>query len=166
MFKRAALTFSELTMWLFMLAILLGGCARSIEDNGSTSEGGVTAESTTTDTDATKTLALDEQPLIPRDVLFGNPERSGARLSPDGKWLSFQAPVDGVMNVWVAPVDDIAKAQPVTEEKVVTYIEQVPEVVEREVQIAVRTMVPRSEASDEPITAEAPRRGLFGRWRY
>jgi dipeptidyl aminopeptidase/acylaminoacyl peptidase len=56
--------------------------------------------------------------LIPRTVLFGNPEKAAARISPNGKWLSFLAPVDGVMNVWVAPRDDVASAQPVTEDKV------------------------------------------------
>ena len=39
--------------------------------------------------------------LIPRTVLFGNPVRVGPRLSPDGKRLSYLAPLDGVMNVWV-----------------------------------------------------------------
>ncbi|WP_200900298.1 S9 family peptidase [Rubrobacter aplysinae] len=43
--------------------------------------------------------------LIPREVLFGNPERAQARLSPDGGRLSFLAPVEGVLNVWVGPVD-------------------------------------------------------------
>lgn len=65
-----------------------------------------------------------DAPLIPRDVLFGNPERAQARLSPDGKWLSFLAPVkqpgaedgEGVMNVWVAPVDDLKSAAPVTDD--------------------------------------------------
>ncbi|MEM1304323.1 MAG: prolyl oligopeptidase family serine peptidase, partial [Planctomycetota bacterium] len=63
-------------------------------------------------------------PLIPRDVLFGNPTRAQARLSPDGKWLSFLAPVavegsvEGVLNVWVAPSDDLAAAEPVTEDTV------------------------------------------------
>ena len=56
--------------------------------------------------------------LIPRDVLFGNPERAMARLSPDGKYLSFLAPVDGVLNVWVGPADDMKQAKPVTKEKV------------------------------------------------
>jgi len=56
--------------------------------------------------------------LIPRDVLFGNPQRAQARLSPDGKYLSFVAPVDGVLNVWVGPADDMSKAKPVTQEKV------------------------------------------------
>ncbi|MBK9032541.1 MAG: S9 family peptidase [Myxococcales bacterium] len=52
--------------------------------------------------------------LIPRAVLFGNPERSGPEISPDGKWLAFGAPADGVMNVFVAPIDDLAKAVQVT----------------------------------------------------
>jgi len=43
-------------------------------------------------------------PLIERSKLFGNPSRSGAQLSPDGRWLSWLAPRDGVMNVWLAPV--------------------------------------------------------------
>ena len=39
--------------------------------------------------------------LIPRTVLFGNPERSSASISPDGQRLAYLAPVDGLMNVWV-----------------------------------------------------------------
>lgn len=39
--------------------------------------------------------------LIPRTVLFGNPVRMGPRLSPDGRRLSYLAPLDGVMNVWI-----------------------------------------------------------------
>ena len=42
--------------------------------------------------------------LIPRDVLFGNPERTLPRLSPDGTRLAWIAPHEGVLNVWVAPV--------------------------------------------------------------
>jgi dipeptidyl aminopeptidase/acylaminoacyl peptidase len=42
--------------------------------------------------------------LIPRSVLFGNPERTSPRLSPDGSQLAWIAPRDGVLNVWVAPV--------------------------------------------------------------
>ena len=43
-------------------------------------------------------------PLIPREVLFGNPSRLSPRLSPDGESLAFLAPKDGVLNVWVGPV--------------------------------------------------------------
>ena len=41
--------------------------------------------------------------LIPRDVLFGNPERISPRLSPDGTRIAWIAPLDGVLNVWLAP---------------------------------------------------------------
>jgi dipeptidyl aminopeptidase/acylaminoacyl peptidase len=44
-------------------------------------------------------------PLIPRDVLFGNPEKADPQLSPDGAHLAYLAPLDGVLNVWVGPVD-------------------------------------------------------------
>lgn len=57
-----------------------------------------------------------ETPLIPRSVLFGNPEKAGVQLSPDGKYISYRAPVDGVMNVWVGPVDYPASAKPVTKD--------------------------------------------------
>jgi len=40
-------------------------------------------------------------PLIPREVLFGNPERALPRLSPDGRSMAFLAPDEGVLNVWV-----------------------------------------------------------------
>ena len=58
--------------------------------------------------------AATPTPLIPREILFGNPDRSAARLSPDGKHLSFLAPVNGVLNVWVAPVERPEAARPVT----------------------------------------------------
>lgn len=43
--------------------------------------------------------------LIPRSVLFGNPERASPQLSPDGQRMSYLAPVDDVLNVWVGTVD-------------------------------------------------------------
>jgi dipeptidyl aminopeptidase/acylaminoacyl peptidase len=52
--------------------------------------------------------------LIPRSTFFGNPVRSQVQLSHDGKHLSWLAPKDGVMNVWVAPVGKLDAAKPVT----------------------------------------------------
>lgn len=67
----------------------------------------------------TPILAADAPPpLIERAKLFGNPDKAGAQISPDGKWLSWLAPRDGVMNVWVAPIGDMAKARPLTAETV------------------------------------------------
>lgn len=52
--------------------------------------------------------------LVPRALLFGNAERTQPRISPDGRWISFLAPVDGVMNVWVAPQDAPERARSIT----------------------------------------------------
>lgn len=54
--------------------------------------------------------------LIPRGKIFGNPSRAGGQISPDGKHVSWLAPVDGVMNVWVAPIGNLAAAKAVTRE--------------------------------------------------
>ena len=56
----------------------------------------------------------EDVPLIPRETLFGNPERTGVQISPDGKWISYLAPRDGVLNVWVMPSDG-GEARPVTD---------------------------------------------------
>jgi dipeptidyl aminopeptidase/acylaminoacyl peptidase len=52
--------------------------------------------------------------LIPRDVLFGNPDKAQARLSPDGKRIAYLAPVEGVLNVFVGAPEDVQAARPVT----------------------------------------------------
>src|SRR5262245_8893499 len=51
-------------------------------------------------------LCADEKAsLIPRDVLFGNPDRAGAQISRDGKYLSYLSPDDkNVLQVWIQPV--------------------------------------------------------------
>jgi dipeptidyl aminopeptidase/acylaminoacyl peptidase len=55
--------------------------------------------------------------LIPRSVLFGNPEKTMVRLSPDGKMISFLAPCNGIINLWIAPVDKIQDAKVITDDK-------------------------------------------------
>ncbi|MGB5335840.1 MAG: S9 family peptidase [Woeseiaceae bacterium] len=55
--------------------------------------------------------------IIPREAIFGNPERSIARISPDGRHVSWLAPKDGVMNIWVAPSGDPDNARVVTDDK-------------------------------------------------
>ncbi|HYX83462.1 MAG TPA: hypothetical protein VE777_00700, partial [Gaiellales bacterium] len=51
--------------------------------------------------------------LIPRKVLFGNPDREWPAVSPDGGRVAYLAPVDGVLNVWVGGADG-EDARPVT----------------------------------------------------
>jgi dipeptidyl aminopeptidase/acylaminoacyl peptidase len=66
---------------------------------------------------ASAPAAPKEVELIPRDALFGNPERAGVQISPDGKYLSWIAPVDGVMNVWISPANDPSAGHAVTDDK-------------------------------------------------
>lgn len=118
--KRAAVAISELTFWVVAAAILMGCTAEVKQGPPVTPASNETKTETTAAKSASETTTSNNMTakLIPREVLFGNPQKSQARLSPDGKYLSYAAPVDGVMNVWVGPADDITKAKPVTEEKV------------------------------------------------
>lgn len=61
-------------------------------------------------------VAQTNVPLIPREKIFGNPTQVAGRLSPDGKWLSWIAPRDGVLNIFVAPAADPKSARPLTAE--------------------------------------------------
>ena len=65
---------------------------------------------------AAPVLAQNDVPLIPRSKIFGNPTQVAGRLSPDGKWLSWIAPRDGVLNIYVAPAADPGAAKPLTAE--------------------------------------------------
>ncbi|UCD95626.1 MAG: S9 family peptidase [Candidatus Zixiibacteriota bacterium] len=54
-------------------------------------------------------------PLIPREVLFDNPTRFNPQISPNGNTISYVAPFNGVLNVWVqTPEKD--DARPVTKD--------------------------------------------------
>ncbi|AIL12965.1 peptidase S9 [Candidatus Paracaedimonas acanthamoebae] len=55
--------------------------------------------------------------LIEREILFGNPERVCVRLSPDGKYLTYIAPYQGVLNIWIAPLDNIKEAFAITQDE-------------------------------------------------
>jgi dipeptidyl aminopeptidase/acylaminoacyl peptidase len=97
-----------LALWVLLLAMLIGCQSERVDEP-------TDATPTSHETTGQNTMVAK---LIPRDVLFGNPQRAQARLSPDGKYLSFLAPVDDVLNVWVAPADDMKLAKPVTKEKI------------------------------------------------
>ncbi|MGH8251650.1 MAG: S9 family peptidase [Steroidobacteraceae bacterium] len=54
-------------------------------------------------------------PLIDRQLFFGDPEIAGAQISPDGKFLAFLKPHDGVRNIWVKRTEEpFEKARPIT----------------------------------------------------
>ncbi|MCO5258477.1 MAG: S9 family peptidase [Lentimicrobium sp.] len=57
-------------------------------------------------------------PLLDRELFFDNPEISGGQLSPDGKFISFVKPYNGVMNIWVKTLEEpFASARPLTADK-------------------------------------------------
>ena len=59
-------------------------------------------------------LGQNQVELIPRRVFFGNPDRTSVRISPDGSHLSYLAPHQGVLNVWVENLDGTG-ARPATQ---------------------------------------------------
>ena len=65
----------------------------------------------------TAAQAVAHIPLIPRDHLFGNPTRAGGKISPDGKWVSWMAAWEGVMNVFMAPASDHTDVRRMTSAK-------------------------------------------------
>lgn len=111
-------TITELAAFLGLLSLIASGCAEGpTTANAKEPHIVIAGKEKMPKTDNKKAEAVAETPLIPRDVLFGNPDRAQARLSPDGKYLSYLKPVDGVLNVWVGPADDVDAAKPVTDDK-------------------------------------------------
>src|SRR5687767_11204633 len=57
-------------------------------------------------------------PLIDRELFFGDPEISGAQISPDGKFIAFIKPFKGTRNVFVKRTEEpFEAAKPITADK-------------------------------------------------
>ena len=57
----------------------------------------------------------DLPPIIDRELFFGDPEISGAQISPDGKFIAFVKPFKGTRNIWVKrTADAFDTAKPIT----------------------------------------------------
>ncbi len=98
-------------MRLALKTTFLGASALALAACSNQSSSGQDPQSDAADTaDAVRADAE----LIPRELIFGNPTYSSVQISHDGSMVSYLAPVEGVMNIWVAPTDDIAAARPVT----------------------------------------------------
>src|SRR2546427_5209239 len=54
-------------------------------------------------------------PIIDRELFFGDPEISGAQISPDGKYIAFLKPLNNTRNIWVKKTEEpFSAAKPVT----------------------------------------------------
>ncbi len=89
---------------LLVTAVTLSACSKPT-DTKVTSSG-----------EADNAQMQSEVELIPRELIFGNPTYTSVQISPTGSMISYLAPVDGVMNIWVAPVDNIDSAEPITQD--------------------------------------------------
>lgn len=100
-------TANEHVLATMVLAFVMAGCSRTPD----------AARDRAADPAHSEAAATTSQPdpLIDRRLLFGNPARTQGRISPDGQWVSFLAPVGGVLNVWVAPLGEVDAARPVTD---------------------------------------------------
>ena len=87
----------------FMLASPMSSLASSVPRQGASIS---SANPNTRDDSKTSSLLSSKrttsEELIPREVLFGNPENTSPLLSPDGKYLAYLSPSpDGVMNIFI-----------------------------------------------------------------
>jgi len=61
------------------------------------------------------TARAQQPPLIDRELFFGDPQISGAQISPDGRFISFRRPYKSVINIWVKRTSEpFDAAKPVT----------------------------------------------------
>jgi dipeptidyl aminopeptidase/acylaminoacyl peptidase len=61
------------------------------------------------------TLFAQLPPIIDREIFFGDPEISGAQLSPDGMYITFIKPFKNVRNIWIKERREaFDKARPLT----------------------------------------------------
>jgi dipeptidyl aminopeptidase/acylaminoacyl peptidase len=58
--------------------------------------------------------AVAQSALPARRAFFENPDYLNVRLSPDGEYLAYVAPVQGVRNLWIAPVANPQQGRPLT----------------------------------------------------
>ncbi|MGH9880438.1 MAG: TolB family protein, partial [Pyrinomonadaceae bacterium] len=67
---------------------------------------------------ATYAQTSTQPPLIDRELFFGDPEISGAQISPDGKFIAFVKPFKGTRNIWVKRTEEpFESAKPITADK-------------------------------------------------
>ena len=91
--------------------LVLAACGNQGENSGENA-----AAATSGTGDASNAAAQQAAELIPRDIIFGNPDRTLARISPDGEHVSWLAPKNGIMNVWVAPSGEPDSAVAITDD--------------------------------------------------
>ncbi len=61
------------------------------------------------------TASGQQPPVLHRELFFGDPEITGAQISPDGKYIAFMKPLNGTRNIWVKGAEEpFDAARPLT----------------------------------------------------
>lgn len=100
-----------------LASLALSALACTPRPEADTREPGQSPATAPGETAAASATARADTTLVPRAVLFGNPDREAPQLSPDGERLLFLAPVEGVLNVWVGPAGQPDAARPLTRDR-------------------------------------------------
>ncbi len=91
-----------------LCAALLAACSTGpAAQTAAPAPSGETASPATTAAEGAAPLGYLDRlpPLIDRELFFGDPEISGGQLSPDGAYLTFLKPYEGVRNIWIKALD-------------------------------------------------------------
>jgi dipeptidyl aminopeptidase/acylaminoacyl peptidase len=96
---------------LAILPILAAGCGTSGGGEGPAAGGDSTAAAVDTLPEPEYVASPGAGGLIPREVLFGNPENILPELSPDGERITCIAPAGGVLNLWIMDRDGSDRRQ-------------------------------------------------------
>jgi dipeptidyl aminopeptidase/acylaminoacyl peptidase len=108
------------TRWLLLLSTMVAACGGGGSKDpvapgpGGEAAGGAAGAGAAAAPTPAPAVGNPSNELIDRRVLFGNPERANVQISPNGKFVSWLAPKDGVLNVFVAPVGKLEEAKAVT----------------------------------------------------
>lgn len=61
-------------------------------------------------------MVFENTPLISRSILFGNPDHTCVRISPNKAYISYVAPLNGVLNIWIAKLEDLSNPKCITKD--------------------------------------------------
>lgn len=110
---RRASSSSRARRWLALLLLAVASAAspaRAVAEASKTSpdpeQSATPLRSSSSPTPANVSVLLRDTPLIPVELLYGQPVAADPQISPDGLWLSFLAPSppNNTLNVFVAPL--------------------------------------------------------------
>ncbi|MFO0722526.1 MAG: S9 family peptidase [Myxococcota bacterium] len=106
----------NLKLWALSLSAL-SACASAGEPGTTATPITAAAEANAAPAAPARPAPIADPTLIPRTVFSGNPDYAMPQVNPEGTLLGYLAPVDGVLNVWIAPLDKPTEGKPLTHDQ-------------------------------------------------